>query len=108
AIGLEADPAGRIWVLDARNARFSVFDTAGAPLATHRRESTYTPWQWEGGITDDGRVFDTNVVYDEGPPGRDVLTVRDTSGAPLEPVDLPRFEREQFELRAGGRLMQTT
>ncbi|HEX6589985.1 MAG TPA: 6-bladed beta-propeller [Longimicrobiales bacterium] len=106
-IGLELDPLGRVWVLDPRNTRYSVFDSAGVLVASHRRESTYTPWVWEGGISDDGRVYDTSVIYEAAPPGRDVLIERDTAGAVRDTIELPRFEQAVYEVRVNGTLMQT-
>lgn len=107
AIGIEFDPRGRAWVLDAGNARYTVFDSAGRYVTSHRRESTYTPWLWEGGITDDGRVFGTSIVYGANAPDRDILIVLDSGGVTRDTIELPQFETEVYELRVDGTLVQT-
>ena len=101
-IGIELDPAGRIWVHDPGNGRFSVFDTAGALVTTYRRDSILFSYQWQGGITASGRVFDTDMRLATGQEPVSVLVERDTAGASIDTFDLPAFEPELYELVEGG------
>ncbi len=81
AYGMRFDPQGRLWVADSRLRRFTVFDTAGNVLSTHRREVLCFGYTWHGIIDSDGRVLDDGCVLGErrDDKPRSVLLVLDTT-----------------------------
>jgi hypothetical protein len=67
AFGLFWGSGHRLWVAEAGNARYSVFDSAGSYLASHRRSVPGVVYPWQGGFGRDGRLYD--VLFREGPDG---------------------------------------
>jgi hypothetical protein len=59
ALGFSWDPAGRLWVIDAGNGRYSVFDSTGAFLESHSRPlGVVHPWL--GGFDSAGDLYDVS------------------------------------------------
>jgi hypothetical protein len=58
ANGLAWSPAGQLWVVDQRNERFTLFDTAGRVLDMRPRRLGFSGWRWEGAADSTGRLFE--------------------------------------------------
>lgn len=59
ALGFSWDPGGRLWVVDAGNGRYSVFDSTGVFLASHSRPlGVVHPWL--GGFDGAGDLYDVS------------------------------------------------
>lgn len=99
-------PEGRLWVVDQGNARVSVFDTAGNYLSGYVRPVTSGGMPWPGEIMEDGTIVDLTVVSTD-----DALTSRlvrwDTSGAVLDTLPLPSFERRLWVAERENAMAQT-
>jgi hypothetical protein len=93
-IGLDWDGDGNLWVVDVRNARYSVFDTAGTYITQHRRAAGFYALPWPGGFGPDGRFLDIGL----DPPMSPVLIHYDSSLAPVDTVRIPAFESETFDI----------
>jgi hypothetical protein len=59
--GMLWDPAGRLWIADSDNARYTAYDTTGAVLASHRRPLTSFGWRWDAGFMPDGCLLEQEV-----------------------------------------------
>ena len=86
-------PPGLLWAIDAIQGRFTVFDSLGTVVATHRMvspRSASLPWRLWG---DSGG----NLHYWDPGPGN---IIRYGPGLDLSPQDtfrVPRLEREMYE-----------
>lgn len=61
-------PEGNLWVVDARNARYTVFDTTGSVVSTYSRPLEGIVGDWPVTFTRDGRLYDVGVdLAPEGP-----------------------------------------
>lgn len=91
-------PPGFLWAIDAIQGRFTVFDSLGTVVATHRMVSARSaslPWRLWG---DAGG----NLHYWDPGPGN---IVRYGPGLDLSPQDtfrVPRLEREMYEQTYGN------
>lgn len=101
--GLRWGPEGNLWVVDQRNGRYSVFDTAGVLVTSHRRRAAGMFWPWPGGFDPEGRLVD--VTFHRN---RTVLLRYGLGLARVDTVPLPTYEGPRFELRDGERLIMTT
>jgi hypothetical protein len=98
--GLDRDPAGRIWAYDPRNARFSVLDTAGALVTSHRRDQGFVMMPWRGGFDASGRLHDPTGIR-EGEEFTQAMLRYDSAMSPVDTLKLPRYESAQFRLTRG-------
>ncbi len=57
-IGMDWGPEGNLWVVDVRNARYSVFDTAGNFLDSYPRQIGGWSYNWGGGFDRAGRLYE--------------------------------------------------
>lgn len=104
-IGLRWDAAGRLWVVDAGNARYAIFDTAGAYQTMVRRTTNFTRLHWPGGFDPAGRLFDTAILPGEGSasassPGVKALIafrVDAPDPVPADTIRIPQYEGPLFE-----------
>jgi hypothetical protein len=104
ANGLALDRHHRLWVVD-RN-RFSVFDTSGAFLTTHRRQVTLWGFQWGGGFLDNGDLYDVTGV--RSATATEIALVRyDSIAGFVDTLTLPTpsNDRAVWEFRSGSRRM---
>ena len=91
-------PPGFLWAIDAIQGRFTVFDSLGTVVATHRMVSARSaslPWRLWG---DSGG----NLHYWDPSPGN---IIRYGPGLDLNPQDtfrVPRLEREMYEQTFGN------
>lgn len=95
--GMDWAPDGNLWVVDVANARFSVWDTAGALVQTHPRRTSVSSVPWPGLLDEKGILYDQGAspVSGDGTP----RIVR--FGAGMQPMDtfrLPAFQEPMFEL----------
>lgn len=106
ARGFTWDRDGNLWVVDQRNARYTVYDTAGVLLRTLPRPATGVYRNWEGGFDREGRLHDIGTVFERvvqrpgyqaasGP--REVLFRLDDSAAVTDTFPAPRYETPSFE-----------
>lgn len=102
--GLLWGPEGHLWLVDQRNGRYAVFDTAGAFLAHHRRRVGGMFWPWPGGFDPDGRLVDVTFGRESTAPA---LVIGPPAGGPTDTVSVPAFEGPTFELTEGGRRIMT-
>lgn len=61
-VGIDVDGSGRLWVVDTRLGRYSVFDPDGSLLATYRRPLTRSPTPWPGLVLD-GAILDWGLSF---------------------------------------------
>lgn len=99
--GMAWAPDGTLWVLDDGNARFAVYDTAGALVATHPRNSMMTTSPWPGRFDSRGRLYDvTGTIQGDGSIRTSVVR-HDAGGEPRDTFPLPAFRTEYFEIERG-------
>ena len=68
--GLAWDGAGDLWVHDGQNGRYTRYDTAGTLRETQPRTTAAPPFgSWQGGIRDDGWLYDQDMLPLEGAAG---------------------------------------
>jgi hypothetical protein len=92
------DDVGRMWVADVMNARFTVLDTAGAVLETHRRPhpggGNRPLWGFDG----EGRLLESELRIVEGGSRESILRLDPglvpVDTFPLPPTADPRHLRE--------------
>ena len=60
-IGMTFDPAGRLWVADPGNGRYTIFDTVGHAVEHHQR-TLGGGLPWPGRIDSTGRLFDVAII----------------------------------------------
>ena len=63
-IALDWGPEGNLWVVDQRNARYTVFDTAGNYVGSHRRKIGGWGYPWGGGFDDSRRLYEPSYFAD--------------------------------------------
>jgi hypothetical protein len=88
-------------VLDGGNARWAVYDTAGALVATHPRTSPTTVAPWPGGFDREGRLYDVGARPGADGMFEDVLVRYAAITAPPDTFRFPPFHGENFEARRG-------
>lgn len=88
---------GRIWVVDSRNSRYVVYDTAGALVEEHPRDLLGPFGGWGGGFAPDGRLHDFGALMVE--PGRfaSAYVVLDPEMEPVDTIPLPEYSSPSFE-----------
>lgn len=88
---------GRIWVVDSRNRRYVVYDTAGALVEEHPRAIMGPFGGWKGGFGPDGRLHDEGILQvGQGRFGQGFLTLN----REMEPVDtlvLPEYSQPGYD-----------
>lgn len=100
-MGMALAPDGALWVMDPGNARFTVFDTAGALRTTVRRDNGFAAFPWPGRFDRQGRLWD--VAPGAGAPGAAPALLRlDPASGRAERLALPAFIPAQFVSRRGG------
>ncbi len=101
---LDWDGDGRLWVVDPRNARFSVFDTAGEYLEDRTKKTSGWVSPWPGRVEENGGLIDVSFarVDDEF---RRTLIRYDSLNEPVDTFFPPRYDAPVFELRTENALM---
>ncbi len=66
ARGLKWSPEGTLWVLDGGNRRLSEFNASGKLIESFRMNSIMRSFFWQGGIDDNGLVYDEGLGYSTG------------------------------------------
>lgn len=100
--GFDWSPDGQLWVLDAGNVRFAVYDTAGQLITTQPRVSGVTVAPWPGGFDRHGYLADTGNRREIG--GQTVASlVRFSPGMrSADTLRLPPLKEQFFgEIRSG-------
>ncbi len=102
ADGLGWGPQGRLWVVDQRLHRFSVYDTAGNYVTSYRAPMRIRQWEWSGGFTASGELFDYGSVrsLDESLP---VVLLFDGVEQYSDTFLLPQYQTEFFTYESAGR-----
>ena len=108
--GLAWDPQGRLWVANAGNARFEVYDSAGVHVSSHPRRAVGFGYPWGGAFLRSGGLAEPSTVRRPGESGsrRVVLVQHDPAspGTAIDTVSLPPFERATWTVqRDRGRLV---
>ncbi|MEX2283468.1 MAG: 6-bladed beta-propeller [Gemmatimonadota bacterium] len=90
AHGLAWDDRGRLWVADAGNNRYSVFDSLGNHLFERQTANRGVVFPWLGGFGRDGFLYEVGAR--SGPTGESVFTYfrMDSAGAIAD--SLPKLE----------------
>lgn len=89
-LGVGVSPKGDAWVVDARNARFTVVDPRGG-TRTLPRTSRWAIPPWIGGFGPDGRLHELATVQGARPEGLvDLLLAVDGEGAVTSEHPIPR------------------
>lgn len=96
-IGITRAPDGDLWIVDPTNNRYSVFDTAGSYLTSHRRNVGGYAVPWTGGFDDEGRLVERSIYGDED-GFRSIFVRFDTTSSEADTLELPPHEDEVFEL----------
>jgi hypothetical protein len=73
AAGLNLDAAGRVWVWDPGNNRYSVFERSGELVASYRREVTGVIYPWLGGFTAAGDYLDWGLERPDDVPAQGII-----------------------------------
>jgi sugar lactone lactonase YvrE len=94
AMGMTFAPDGTLWVVDPGNARFTVFDTAGTVVATHRRPNGFAVYPWPGRFDRAGRLWD--VAQGGGLGAAPALVRMEPGTGRTERFPLPAFTPDQF------------
>lgn len=98
--GIRFGPEGALWVVDA--TRYSVFDTTGALLVSHRRPAM-------GAVRDfgfDGRGRLLEVVSTFDPDGRRTLLLRHRPGeSRVDTLRFPKYQQPFVKEESGDRAM---
>lgn len=100
AVGMALAPDGSLWVVDAANLRYTVFDPSGSVRATHRREGMHVR-PWPGRFDRQGWLWD--VV--NGPGGLDaqpLLVRRRLDQQSEDRFQLPAFTVAHWSFRNGS------
>ena len=98
--GLEVGPDGRLWVYDPGNMRFSVFDTAGTFVTSHRRDQGMFMMPWAGGFDRAGRFYDAGGFL-VGNEFALALFLHDSAMAVSDTLRIPEHEGDVFTLESG-------
>lgn len=98
-IGLAWHPEGTLWVADPANTRYSVHDTTGTFLATHRRALGGYGIPWNGGLDAEGRMHEVSYLPAADGRSRPVLLRFDREMAAADTFPLPDFRGEEFRHR---------
>ncbi len=103
-------PRDNLWVVDPRNARYTVFDTMGNLVATLHRSLPGVAGDWPVTFTAEGRLYD--VTFELGPGGPSAVPVEfDIAGG--QPHEIGRVELPPLgpwgpsgkEIQQDGRLL---
>jgi hypothetical protein len=97
ATGMRFDPRDRLWVLNAGNQRYSVFDTNGALVREFPRRTTAMVLEWRDGVFSpvgdlyDDLLFPTESGWHPGCVRYDTITTQfvDTLPCPVLPEGTP-------------------
>jgi len=108
--GLAWDPEGRLWVANVGNARFEVFDTTGADVASFPRRALGYGYPWGGVFLKSGALSEPTIILDPvtgtSRPAVLLQPEPDVSDAPMDTVLLPEFERRLWRVEHDrGRLV---
>jgi hypothetical protein len=95
--GMDWGPDGNLWVLDGGNMRFAVYDTTGALVATHRRNSSTVVAPWPLGFDAENRLYDLGSSHTAGQEPRTILRL-DPDLQPRDSFELPEFKAPVFEI----------
>lgn len=106
--GLAWDPAGRLWVADPRNARYTVFDTTGALVGHHPRPVTSWGWRWNGVIADDWHLYETGFRRTSDGETTPVLLRIDTAGVVIDTLPFPQYRQDFYQVRTATAGMSST
>lgn len=101
--GMDFAPDGRLWVQDPENARWSVYDTAGALITTHPRPAGVGMVPWPGGFDRSGRLYDIGPVPAAGGQVGHGIVRLEPGLHPSDTLPLPAFDGEFFEVVTGDR-----
>lgn len=101
--GMAWAPDNRVWVLDAGNARFAVYDTAGKLVGTRPRNSIITTSPWPGGFDQQGRLYDVGAEVQNDLSILPLIIRADSSERQLDTFRLPAFQEEFFSITSGDR-----
>lgn len=88
---------GEVWVVDPRNQRYSVWDTAGTLVGEHARNLMGPFGGWEGGFGPDGRLHDAGVIQVERGRFASGFLIADDRGEPVDTVHLPSYSSPSFD-----------
>lgn len=97
--GMDFSPAGQLWILDAGNARFVVYDTAGSLVGTHPRNATLSVTPWPGGFDSKGNLYDV-AAFSGGVTAEAVVRL-DSAMQAADTFRLPAFKGAFFESSTG-------
>ncbi|HEX6369147.1 MAG TPA: hypothetical protein VF006_09445 [Longimicrobium sp.] len=98
-VGMALAPDESLWVVDAGNLRYTVFDPVGVVRATHRRDGMHLR-PWPGRFDRQGRLWDVET----GPGGlgaAPVLVRRPMNAEPTERFELPAFSPARWSFKKG-------
>ena len=95
---LEWGPDGNLWALDYPNTRFTVYDTAGTFVTSHRRQGGFMMMPWPGRFDEQGRLYDIGFTPGEGGNDSRFLLIRhDAERQPRDTLVIPSYESEGFD-----------
>lgn len=99
--GMDFAPDGTLWVQDPGNTRWTVYDTAGTLVTTHRRPAGVSMVPWPGGFDQEGRLYDVVPVPGKNGAVEHGIVRLGTDLQPSDTLPLPRFEGDFFEVVTG-------
>jgi 6-bladed beta-propeller len=108
-IGLAWGPDGNLWVVDTRNARYSVFDTAGNYLDSYPRKIGSWGYGWGGGFDKAGHLYEPSYISDPATGEPRPVYISHTVGegiAANDTFELPYYDAagssHRIEMQGGG------
>lgn len=100
-IGFAWHPDGTLWVVDPGNVRYSVFDTAGTFLTSHRREIGGYSFPWNGGFDEKSRLNEVSFVRGSAGDFTSAVMRFDFAAGTADTILLPDYSAQSFRLEKG-------
>lgn len=94
-IGLTLGPNGRLWITDARNARYATYGPTGEPGPDYVRKVGGYALPWRGGFDTEGRFHEQTVAVSSGGARHGVVRM-DSLFEPADTFLFPEHDGEQF------------
>ncbi len=109
-LGLGWGPDGNLWIVDPRNTRYTVYDTAGGYVVSRPREVGGFGVGWGGGFGRAGNLYEPTYYTDRTSGRARSVYVRHTVGPEIvarDSFDLPVYGSDdsyRLDLPDGGRM----
>jgi hypothetical protein len=99
-LGMDLGPDGELWIVDGRNARYTVLD-AEKSLQSVPRVARVVRRPWVGGFDEEGQFYDL-ATESEGQTITDLMLRTSAAGGITDTFQIPRLEEPTVQLGGGG------